>query len=693
MSKLVNPLLAAFGTVLFLLLATAASVAAETAPPLPRIDSLSPLPDFVDRASLPEHWPAEADAGEDSDTNWRYWLVDSQVDRRTAQATVYFDLAFEPMTAERLGDAGRYEISFRNEYQSLQLHQLAVRRDGHWTDRFRPESVELTRRQADFESDLSDSSVSALLVIDDVRVGDVVRIAYSVHGSNPVLGGHSHDQFSFGGEFPQLRRSARVLFPRSARVNAQSFNDPPKPRIRRHGQTLEWRALAENLPGVRREQDLPDWFIDRSSWVIAEDQDWSRIVDWALPLYAADSTLPDELAQALPQQMLLPEAERAAWALQRVQDEVRYFATVLGDSSHRPNPPALTWQRRYGDCKDKTQLLMTLLRALGIEAAPALVSVSNGPNLKQMPAAATVFDHVIVHAVIDGEPLWLDPTRVWQRGDIRDRRAGLEGYALVVADGQTQLTALPDIDPENYRIQVRERYSIADPERQSVSLTVETLRTGAAANDFRQALAGSTAKEVQRKYAEFYRRHFGKLRTLAALGIDDDTESNQIRVSEHYELDDPWTHDATQLLLVPTGAEVAAQLARPGQLQREGPFVAAALVRIDYEAQLKLPDSWREGVTELDESVDSPAFRWHSWRKVSSDGVALGHRFESRQSVLAASEVDRHLAAVERAGELSLQGLRVLMPAQQKIQDREARLRAILEGARKRAQGGDLHEQ
>jgi hypothetical protein len=508
-----------------------------------------------------------------------------------------------------------------------------------------------------------------------------------------VLAGHSHYYFSFGGEFPQLRRSGRVLFARDARVDARSFNDPPKATLKRKGDSLEWRAMAEELPGVRREQDLPAWYMDRPAWAVSRDQDWSQIVEWALPLYVTASALPDELAQELPQKLLLPEAERASWALQRVQDEVRYFATVLGDSSHRPNPPALTWQRRYGDCKDKAQLLTTLLRALDIEAMPALVSVANGPNLDRLPPAATAFDHVIVTALVDGERLWLDPTLVWQRGDIRDRRAGLQGYALIVAAGQQELTALPAVDPVQYKIAVSERYSVADQDRQTVALTVETRRSGNAANEFRRALAGSTSKEIQRKYAEFYRRHFGKLRTTAELGIADDVDANEIVVSEHYELQDPWTRGDLQLLLVPTAAEAAAQLERPGQLERAGPFVATAPVSIDYEARIQLPESWREGASELDESVESPAFRWRSWRKSEADGLALGHHFESLQTILPAAEIDQHLAAIERAEHLSQQGLRVLMPAQQRIQDREARLRAILKSARSRAQGGEVHEQ
>jgi hypothetical protein len=314
--------------------------------------------------------------------SWRYWLVDTQIDTRGDQPTTYFEVVFEPLSAERLGDAGRYEINFRDEFQTLELHKVDLRRDGRWLSRFRPDSVQVTRRQAEFEANLSDSQASALLVIDDVRVGDLVRIAYSVRGSNPVLAGQMHYGFSFASDFPVLARNARVLFPDDGRIDARPFRDPPAAQQSNVTQGQEWRVNAIELAPLATESDLPDWYIDRPTWLVSSARSWEQVVDWALPLYPLDDALPAELAAELEDQLARSEAERAAWALQRVQEEVRYFATILGDSSFKPNPPTLTWERRFGDCKDKTQLLSSLLRALRIDAKPALVSLSGATSIR-----------------------------------------------------------------------------------------------------------------------------------------------------------------------------------------------------------------------------------------------------------------------------------------------------------------------
>ncbi|MBL8245767.1 MAG: DUF3857 domain-containing transglutaminase family protein [Rhodanobacteraceae bacterium] len=668
-------------------LGASASGAAAAADTLPALTDLRPAPRYVERARLAREWPRDFAA--DEGLSWRYWLIDTQIDERSGEPTLYFDIAFEAVTAELLGDAGRFEISFRDEFQTLQLHQMALRRDGRWQQRFRPDAVQLTRRQAEFEADLSDQRVSALLRIDDVRVGDVVRIAYSIRGENPVLGGQVDHRFPFAAGYPILARHARVLYPKGAEIDARPFQDPPAAQLSaRHG-GREWRASAREVPAQLQERDLPAWYIDRPTWAVARARPWAEVVAWALPMYPHDEPVPAGLQADIEQWRTRPPAERAAWALQKVQDEVRYLATILGDSSHRPGPAARTWERRYGDCKDKAQLLSTLLRALDIEASTALVSVSDGRNLGQLPPSATAFDHVIVTAQVDGERLWLDPTLAWQRGAIVQRRASVAGHALIVAPGETALTPLPEPDATAAQIEVREDYRILDPESRQVALTVETLRSGRSANSFRQSLAGGSTQELQRGFTEYYRKHFGKVRVEQPAEVSDDPARNEIRIVERYLLQDPWDVTERQSLITPSAAEVASQLLELEQAERVGPFVAAAPVRVDYEARLTLPESWRADATALAEKFESPAFHWESRREPGERELVLGHRFVGQRMVLAADQVEAHLDAVRRAQALARQGFRVIPPGQQRQGDREARLRAILKQARERAEGVD----
>jgi transglutaminase-like putative cysteine protease len=103
-----------------------------------------------------------------------------------------------------------------------------------------------------------------------------------------------------------------------------------------------------------------------------------------------------------------------------VQDEVRYLGIELGTYSHTPTGPSKVFERRFGDCKDKTLLLATVLNELGIDARPALVNTDARRALDGWQPSPYAFDHVIVRAELGGKTYWLDPTTPYQRGTLAD---------------------------------------------------------------------------------------------------------------------------------------------------------------------------------------------------------------------------------------------------------------------------------
>ncbi len=94
-----------------------------------------------------------------------------------------------------------------------------------------------------------------------------------------------------------------------------------------------------------------------------------------------------------------------------MQQDIRYIYVGLNGGNLIPATAAETWQRRYGDCKAKTVLLLALLGELGIDAQAVLVNNSGGDDgLDQRLPSPRMFDHVLVRARIAGKSYWLDGT-------------------------------------------------------------------------------------------------------------------------------------------------------------------------------------------------------------------------------------------------------------------------------------------
>ena len=216
------------------------------------------VPEFVERAPSPEQWPADAPGAEDE--RWRYWLYDVQADRREGRDQLFVDYAYEVRGASLVGDAGRFQVSFNPGYQQLTIHDVRLRRDGQWLDRLSPERISLARREDGFEQDLADGAVTALIVLDDVRPRDVVRIAYSIAGSNPVLAGQGSDWIRFGWQHPMLRASLRVLLDPGTRPNIHRENGAPEAVVVERADAVEVRLEAEALPLVVDDGQYPAWY-------------------------------------------------------------------------------------------------------------------------------------------------------------------------------------------------------------------------------------------------------------------------------------------------------------------------------------------------------------------------------------------------------------------------------------------------
>jgi transglutaminase-like putative cysteine protease len=203
-------------------------------------------------------------------------------------------------------------------------------------------------------------------------------------------------------------------------------------------------ARREAIAAVRNEGSYPNWYFPFPFLQLAPERTWADVVGWALPLYPDPGPLPAELeARLVEWNKIADPAARAFAVLRTVQRDVRYFGTELGENTHRPALPGVTWERRYGDCKDKAFLTATLLRRLGIEAEPALVSLHRGKGLQQLLSSGADFDHVIVRARIAGTSFWLDATLAEQHGSLAANDVHDYGVALPVRAGVDALVPVP----------------------------------------------------------------------------------------------------------------------------------------------------------------------------------------------------------------------------------------------------------
>lgn len=94
-----------------------------------------------------------------------------------------------------------------------------------------------------------------------------------------------------------------------------------------------------------------------------------------------------------------------------VNENIRYISADFGRGDFRPLNPIQIINRKIGDCKDQSTLLISLIRGLGFSAYPALATTHSKPRIIDSLAWPGYFDHVIAAVNTDRGYMYLDPSQ------------------------------------------------------------------------------------------------------------------------------------------------------------------------------------------------------------------------------------------------------------------------------------------
>ena len=202
---------------------------------------------------------------------------------------------------------------------------------------------------------------------------------------------------------------------------------------------------------------------------------------------------------------------------------IRYTGVELGEGSFVPRSPAETLGRRFGDCKDKSVLLVAALRALDIPAYVALLAA--GEDERDVDPALPgfgAFDHAIVY--VPGTPaLWIDPTDPYARlGELPASDQGR--HALVAAPGVAALTRTAAATAAENRILKTREFFLADS---GPARVVETIEYGGAAERQQRARLASTQADALRKEIDEYAQRVFLGKAAAAFEHSDARDLSQ----------------------------------------------------------------------------------------------------------------------------------------------------------------------
>ncbi|MBI5059545.1 DUF3857 domain-containing protein [candidate division KSB1 bacterium] len=164
------------------------------------------------------------------------------------------------------------------------------------------------------------------------------------------------------------------------------------------------------VPQLVPEPGMPPWPEVASMLLATTVPNWERWSTWYDSL-AGPTMVADDSIKALVKELTAgkPRDEQLREIFYYVSNRIRYVETAMTGrkAGYKPEAASVTLRNKYGVCRDKAALMVTMLREAGIESEITLMN----PSWKIDPEIAVdQFNHAIV-AVRDGQHVtYVDPT-------------------------------------------------------------------------------------------------------------------------------------------------------------------------------------------------------------------------------------------------------------------------------------------
>jgi tetratricopeptide (TPR) repeat protein len=428
-------------------------------------------------------------------------LYDDERRIEEGRLTKYIDRAIRVDNPQTLTMLGTLQATWLPDKGDLIVHRVSILRGDEVIDVLAGGArLEVLRRERQLEQRMIDGERTATLAVPGLRVGDVLRVSYSTTLSDQALDKEVQDTIGLPAEpFAAGFARMRLSWPVASDVRWQALNgiDLPEPVVRDGFATIEVPlplAKAGDVPN-----DAPLRYRMPPMLQAGTFASWTEVSRVMAPLFATEGTIApgspiarevDKIERAHSGQL-----ERSVAALRLVQDEIAYLANGLDGGNYIPQKPAQTWEMRYGDCKAKTMLLLAMLREMGIQSEAVLVAAELGDVVPEMLPIPGAFNHVIVHATIDGTDYWLDGTNTGTSMQVVHEVPAFH-VALPLREGGSELLPMPQRPQQAYDRQARITFDNRAGLEVPMLYQAEWTLTGPATAPFRAIIGQASQEQV-----------------------------------------------------------------------------------------------------------------------------------------------------------------------------------------------------
>ncbi len=579
----------------------------------------------------------------DNDAEDGYADMGYEIQVSLAEQAEYVRCSRRIISEAGVQNGSEISVSFDPSYQKLVFHSIRILRDGKSINKLQLSKIKTIQQEEDLKDFIYNGALKSVMILEDVRTGDIIEYSYTTKGFNPIFKNKYSGAFNLQFSVPVYDLYYKLIVPQVRKINYKTLNGGIEPVTSsvNGAQVYEWKA--KDIEAVHIQDEVPSWYDPYAQVLLSEYSNWKEVNDWALELFPRNQTISASLQKKINElKALSSDEERVKVALRFVQDDIRYMGFEMGVNSHKPAAPSKVFDQRFGDCKEKSYLLCTMLWAMNIDASPVLINTVCKSSINDFLPSSTNFDHVTVRVKLNGKEYWFDPTISFQRGNLKDIYYPDYQSGLVVSANTTSLNtiAFNNNSGQNVKEYIRIPSMFG-----GATMKVISSYYGSDADVARDNFHNKSLREILKEYQKYY-AHWYEHVIADSLSYADDEKTGTFTTTEYYSLPNLWekTSDKGKKFSFYAFA-VDNIIKKPDELNRRMPFSLIFPTKIHEEVTVELPEDWP--VTAEETSLENTNFRYHSNFYSIRNKVFLEAEYENLKSFASTDESIRYLEDVE----------------------------------------------
>lgn len=459
-------------------------------------------------ASVPQHPDADMLLVEDQ-TRIRY-----ETDGTYRYIT---DMAFKILTEKGRQEKSNISIGYSADYGTARFVRAEViKPDGQTVPVDLAAQSREAVNQGQMDANIYDPSQKDIkLTVPGLGIGDVLRYTVASEQTKTVVPDTWSDLFTLEETFPILHAVYEVDAPAAlplarAELKAEIPGTVTR-RTEQNGDRIRYIWEVRDVPRMFEEPKMPSRYTAVQRLLLSTIPDWETLSKWYWELSKPRLDAVNPAMKSKVKELtagLTNRQDRIEAIFRFVSQEVRYMGITIEHEApgYEPHNSSLTFDNRYGVCRDKAALLVSMLRLAGFEACPVLIYV--GPK-KDPEVPQPWFNHAIT-AVRNEDGSWqlMDATNENTR-DLLPAYLSNRSYLVAAPQGEPLRTS-PVVPPEQNLLTIEVDASLDD----SMMITAHAVLSFSGINDtaYRGRLAALKPEEREPYFEERLKQALGAAR-------------------------------------------------------------------------------------------------------------------------------------------------------------------------------------